>query len=175
MTDPDADSMAVDAAVVKKLNAYCEELHRARDFYKETGAPAATVLPLLLEKLSKLRVDVACLRMTGAGKKMNQHWLRRHSDEAVRVAAGSVVDKWKLAIRCSVAHGANGSAACAGEHCTPTSAMMIERATDTPQQSLQTPSRSAKRGHEAIISSRTAMKSKRLKKELHAPVIWKRL
>lgn len=56
--------------------------------------------------------------------------------------------------------------------CCQHRAVTIERATDTPQQSPQTKRRSAKRGHEAIISYLTARKPKQLGETIIFRVVW---
>jgi len=93
-----------------ELEKGCAELRRLSQQQvvgqaQATGEASATsseeLLPQLLALLQRLRalpvVDAATLRATGAGREVNQRWLRCHADEGVRTASAALVHAWRAA------------------------------------------------------------------------------
>lgn len=88
------------AAAMEELWSGCEELRQLREATGTdgNGSTSAGELLLLLRRLARLPIDSATLRSTGAGREVNQKWLKCHADRAVRAESSGLVQRWMAEI-----------------------------------------------------------------------------
>lgn len=94
-------SSAAAAAAEPELAKACLDL---RQRVKELQAAEAegraspegmAALAALLRRLAKLPVDPGTLRRTGAGREVNQPWIRKHPDDGIRLPSQALIHRWK--------------------------------------------------------------------------------
>ena len=93
---------AVDTAdIVAKLKSVCADLRALRETVGNSEAGEKALLAML-KRLSVLPVTAQTLKESGAGREVNDPFIRTHPSAAVRDRSREVVNAWKAAVGAAV-------------------------------------------------------------------------
>jgi len=81
----------------EKLKQWTKDLQGSGDVAGGCSAEVTSALLSLLQHLATLPIDAGMLKRTGAGREVNQKWIRTHADERVKRASADLVHSWKAA------------------------------------------------------------------------------